>query len=31
MMLTGIGELVFVLWLVIKGVNVERWREVANL
>jgi hypothetical protein len=30
MMLTGVGELVFVVWLVIKGVNVERWREEAS-
>jgi hypothetical protein len=24
-----IGELLFTLWLLIKGVNVERWRQVA--
>jgi hypothetical protein len=24
-----IGELLFALWLLIKGVNVERWRQVA--
>jgi hypothetical protein len=24
---TGLGELVFLLWLLIKGVNVEQWRK----
>ena len=26
---TGLGELVFLLWLLIKGVNVEQWRKHA--
>ena len=26
---TGMGELVFLLWLLIKGVNVERWKKRA--
>jgi hypothetical protein len=26
---TFIGELLFPLWLRIKGVNVERWHQVA--
>ena len=30
MMLTAVGEFTFVLWLIIKGVNVDRWREVAS-
>jgi hypothetical protein len=28
-MLAAIGELLFALWLLIKGVNVARWEEVA--
>jgi hypothetical protein len=28
-MLAAVGELLFALWLVIKGVNVARWQEVA--
>ena len=28
-MLAAIGELLFALWLLIKGVNVARWQEVA--
>lgn len=31
MLATGLGEGVFALWLMIKGVNVERWREQAAL
>ena len=30
-MLAAIGELVFALWLLIKGVDVARWQEVALL
>ena len=26
---TGLGELVFLLWLLIKGVNVEQWKKRA--
>jgi uncharacterized protein DUF4386 len=26
---TGLGELVFLLWLLIKGVNVEQWKKHA--
>ena len=26
---TGLGELVFLLWLMIKGVNVEQWKKRA--
>jgi len=26
---TFVGEVLFTLWLLIKGVNVERWQEVA--
>lgn len=26
---TFVGEILFTLWLLIKGVNVERWQEVA--
>jgi hypothetical protein len=26
---TFIGELLFPLWLLIKGVNVERWQQVT--
>jgi hypothetical protein len=26
---TGLGELVFLLWLLIKGVNVEQWNKRA--
>jgi hypothetical protein len=26
---TGIGELLFLLWLLIKGVNVEQWEKRA--
>lgn len=26
---TGLGELVFLLWLLIKGVNVEEWKKRA--
>jgi hypothetical protein len=29
-LITGAGEGVFVLWLMIKGVNVDRWREQAS-
>jgi hypothetical protein len=27
---TGLGEMVFLLWLLIKGVNVEQWRKRAR-
>jgi hypothetical protein len=27
---TFIGELLLPLWLLIKGVTVERWRQVAS-
>jgi hypothetical protein len=30
-MLAAIGELVFALWLLIKGVDVARWQEVTLL
>jgi len=26
---TGLGELVFLLWLLIKGVNVKEWKKRA--
>jgi hypothetical protein len=26
---TVVGEILFTLWLIIKGVNVERWQQVA--
>lgn len=26
---TVVGEILFTLWLLIRGVNVERWQEVA--
>jgi len=26
---TGLGELVFLLWLLIKGVNIEQWKKRA--
>ena len=28
-MLAGLGELLFALWLLIKGVNVEQWQQVT--
>jgi hypothetical protein len=28
-MLAAVGELLFALWLLIKGVNVARWQEVT--
>ena len=28
-LVTGLGELVFLLWLLIKGVNVEQWKKRA--
>ena len=27
---TFVGEILFTLWLLIRGVNVERWQEVAR-
>jgi len=26
---TFVGEILFTLWLLIRGVNVERWQQVA--
>jgi hypothetical protein len=31
MMLTGVGEVIFVFWLLIKGVDVEKWNEQARI
>ncbi len=31
MMLTGVGEVIFVFWLLIKGVDVDKWNEQARL
>jgi hypothetical protein len=31
MMPGGIGELTLTLWLIVKGVNVQRWNEQASL
>ena len=31
MLLSGIGELALLLWLIIKGVNVDRWHEQARV
>ena len=28
--LAGLGEILFTLWLVVKGVDVRRWKECAN-
>jgi len=30
MLLSGIGELALLLWLIIKGVNADRWHEQAR-
>jgi hypothetical protein len=30
MMVSGIGELSFTLWLLVKGVDVQRWKEQAS-
>ena len=27
---TFVGEILFTLWLLIRGINVERWQEVAH-
>jgi hypothetical protein len=26
----AVGEVLFILWLLVKGVNAERWKEQAN-
>ena len=31
MMLTGVGEVIFVFWLLIKGVDIEKWNEQARI
>lgn len=31
MMPGAIGELTFILWLLVKGVNVQHWNEQASL